>query len=175
MATSNRPARLGHREAAARPLGGRLAEVAPQLGGVGHREAGAVDEPDAMAAPAGAVGGRDRSAAAVRLQQVLPDGQGEPLAGLAVGAGGEGPAAEVDDVLAGGVAVEDLEEEQVDGGDGVEDAVAPAVADGAAGVADGVGAEAGGEVLPQPFGDGLEAMGHGGAPSAEGCPGSTPW
>ena len=79
----------------------------------------------------------------------MVEGQRESLAGLAVGAVGEGPLAEVDDMLAGGVAVEDLEQEQVDGRDGVEDAVAPAMADGLAGVGDGPGAESGGEVLPE--------------------------
>ena len=115
-----------------------LAEVALQLGVVGHREAGAVDEPDPMAR-ASAIRRRWRLAdgGGDLLEEPVVDGQGEPLAGLAVGAVGEGPAAEVDDVLAGGVAVEDLEQEQVDGGDGVEDAVPPAMADLAAGLLDG--------------------------------------
>ena len=43
----------------------------------------------------------------------MEDGQREPLAGLAVGAVGEGPLAEVDDMLARGVAVEDLEDVEI--------------------------------------------------------------
>ena len=77
---------------------------------------------------------------------LLPGGA---FSSLAVGVTGEGPDPEVDDMLAGGIAVEDLEQEQVDGGGRIEDAVAPAMADGLAGVGDGLGAEAGGEVLPE--------------------------
>ena len=46
------------------------------------------------------------------LEKPVKDAKRQPLAGLAVGAVGEGPAAELDDVSAGGVAVEDLEDEQ---------------------------------------------------------------
>src|SRR4051794_8744675 len=115
-----------------------------------------------MAAPAALRLGGPAQAGRGALQEALPDAQGQPLAGLAVGAGGEGPAAEVDDVLAGGIAVEDLEQEQVDGRDGIEDAVAPAMADGRAGVGDGPGAEPDGEVLPEAWEDGRESRWHGG-------------
>jgi hypothetical protein len=163
---------LGQGEAAPRALGRGLAEVAPQLGDVGHREAGPVDDPDPMTAPAaGRLGGASQARRG-GLQEALPKRQGQPLAGLAVGAGGEGPAAEMDDVLAGGIAVEDLEQEQVDGGDRIEDAVAPAMADGLAGVGDGLGAEAGGEVLPEACEDGSESGGHGGG--SVGCAVSCP-
>ncbi len=46
-----------------------------------------------------------------------------------------------------GVAVEDLEQEQVDDGDGVEQAGSPGVPGDAAGVEDGGAIELGGEVL----------------------------
>ena len=124
-----------------------------ELGVVGHREARAVDDPDAMAEPARRrrrwrPGASRRSAPAA-----VEDGQRQPLAGLAVGAVGEGPAAEVDDMPTGGVAVEDLEEEEVDGGDRVEEAFPPGVVGLAAGVLDG---------LPGPGGRrGLDAVGRG--------------
>ncbi len=106
-----------------------------------------------------------RTRAATRASEAAEDGQGEPLAGLAVGAVGEGPAAEVDDVLTGGVAVEDLEQEQVDGGDRVEDAIAPGVFLLLARLLDGLGGEFGGEVLPESAEDGDDTRRHGRAPS----------
>ena len=78
--------------------------------------------------------------------QVAEDGQGETLAGLAIGAVGEGQAAEVSEFADGGVAVENLLEQEV-GGDGrVEGAVAPRVADSAAGLADALIGQEVGEV-----------------------------
>ena len=71
---------------------------------------------------------------------------------------------EVDDVLAGGVAVEDLEEEEHDGGDGVEFAMAPPMARLLTGGSDRFGAEDLGEVLAQPVEDRQDACGHGRAP-----------
>ena len=68
-----------------------------------------------MAEPAGLRGGRLTDVGGGLLQQGVIDGQWQSLAGLAIGAVGGGPLAEVDDVLAGGVAVEDLEQEEVDG------------------------------------------------------------
>ena len=63
----------------------------------------------------------------------------QSLASFTVGGGGEGPLPELDDMLAGGVAVEDLEHEERDRGDGVERAIAPGIARVAAGVSDGLG------------------------------------
>src|SRR5215471_20608939 len=83
------------------------------------------------------------------LEQPVVDAQRQPLAGLAGGAVAEGAAAERDDVLAGGVAVEDLEEEQGDGGDRVEEPLAPGVALLAAGVLDGRGSQEVGLVLSE--------------------------
>ena len=70
-------------------------------------------------------------------EQCLEDGQGEPGPGLAVGRGGEGERREARQVGTGGVAVQDLEDEQVDGRDRVEDPVAPAAAQGPAEVPQG--------------------------------------
>jgi hypothetical protein len=97
----------------------------------------------------------------------VEDGQREPLAGLAVGTVGEGPAAEVDDMATGGVAVEDLEQEEVDGGDRVEEATAPGVALLAAGVLDGLGGQVGGLVLSEALQDGQDARRHRRAPSED--------
>jgi len=50
-------------------------------------------------------------------------------------------------VSAGGVAVQDLEEEQVDGGNRVENPIPPGVADGRARHADRCGCENGSQVI----------------------------
>src|SRR5207302_6395921 len=85
--------------------------------------------------------------------------------GLAVGAVGEGPDAEVDDVGAGGVAVEDLEQEEIDRGGRVEDPLAPGVFGLAAGLLDGLHGQVGGDVLAQSAEDGDDTRRHGRAPS----------
>src|SRR5262249_5220711 len=64
------------------------------------------------------------------------------------------------DMLAGGIAVEDLEQEQVDGRDGVERPPSPAMSGGLAGIGDGPGAESGGEVLSEGSEDGSESRWH---------------
>ena len=94
--------------------------------------------PDPMPEPSRSARGRGSGRGGDRLQEPVVDGQREPLSGLAVGAIGEGPAAEMDDVLAGGVAVEDLEQEEVEGGGRVEDALPPLVPDLGAGLLDGL-------------------------------------
>jgi hypothetical protein len=117
-------------KAAAGPLSRRLAERLLQRGRVRHRAGRAVDEEHAMTAPA-------RKRFIRRLQQHttramkehLKHAQGKTLARLAVGAVGrlnarQQPRA----VRAGGIAVEDLQGEEPDGGDGIEHACPPAVA-----------------------------------------------
>src|SRR5262249_2111322 len=126
----------------------------------------AVDQPDAMPAPAGRAGGRGAERGGGPLQEPVEQRQGESLAGLAVGAVGEGPLAEVDDVGAGGVAVEDLEHEEPDGGGRVEDAVAPGVVDVTAALLDGLSGDRGGDVLAQSAEDGDDTRRHGRAPSS---------
>ncbi len=126
-----------------------LAEGRLEGGRVGHRGRRGVDDPDAMAEPSGGVRRGLPRRVDDPLQGAVIDARGQPLAGLAGGVGGEGPTPEVDDVAAGDVAVEDLEQEEVDGGDRVEGPSSPAIVFAAAGVGDGVGGEAVGEVLPE--------------------------
>ena len=71
--------------------------------------------------------------------EAAEDPQRESLPRGAVGAVGEVPSAEVNGVLTGGVAVEDLKDEQVDRGDRVENPVAPGVLFLQACVPDGIG------------------------------------
>jgi hypothetical protein len=61
---------------------------------------------------------------------------GPSYALISIGRAGEREAADADEVIDGGIAVEDLREEQVDEGDGVEETAAPGVLDVAAGVND---------------------------------------
>src|SRR5262249_42213416 len=68
---------------------------------------------------------------------------------------------EVDHVLTGRVAVEDLEQEEVDGGRRVEDALAPAMLGLAAGFSDRLPGQSGGDVLAQAVEDGDDARRHG--------------
>jgi hypothetical protein len=74
----------------------------------------------------------------------------------------------VDGVLTGGVAVEDLEDEQVDGRHRVENPVTPGIFLLPAGSLDGVGGEIGGEVLPETAQDGDDTWRHGRAPMESG-------
>ena len=69
-------------------------------------------------------------------EQLPEQGQGQAAAGLAVGRGGEAAATDPDEMSDGGIAAKDLVEEQMDDGDGVEEAMAPGVLDLAAGVDD---------------------------------------
>jgi hypothetical protein len=91
------------------------------------------------------------------------DRQGQEGPRLAVGGAGEEPASKEGDVLEGGVAVQDLEGEPVDDGDGIQDACAPGVPRGPAGGSDGVGVETPSDVLPQPLDDGIKPSMHRGA------------
>src|SRR5208283_3068769 len=98
----------------------------------------------------------------------LEDGQREPGAGLAEGAGGEGAAGQQGDVGQGRVAVEHLDEEPVDNGRWSQEAtVAPRVACLAAGVVDEVATELGGEVLPEGVEGGRNPSMHRGASCAK--------
>src|SRR5271165_1368493 len=110
------------------------------------------------------LGGRDQDLDH-RAEDGLEDGQREPGAGLAEGAGGEGAAGQQGDVGQGRVAVEHLDEEPVDNGRwGQEATVAPRVACLAAGVVDEVATELGGEVLPEGVEGGRNPSMHRGAP-----------
>src|SRR5262245_29306538 len=126
---------------------------------VGHREAGAVDDPDSVPEPECALGGGSHRGGGSFYKPVV-HGQGDPLACQAEGAGGKGPATEVNDMLASGVAVEDLQQEEVDGRCRVEDPLSPAMLGLAAGLFDGLAGQSGGDVLAQPIKDGDDARRH---------------
>ena len=66
----------------------------------------------AMTEPIGAPGGRRTELRGDHLDEGLQDGEGQSLASFAVSCGAESPPSELDDVLTGGVAVEDLEQEK---------------------------------------------------------------
>ena len=138
----------GHREAAAGLGTARDPEAGAQHRGIGHRERGAVDQERAVAVP-GALGLRVRDEGVVEpAEHGLIGRQGQAGAGLAERRVGERAAGQERDVIQGGVAVEDLDEEPAEDGDGGQQAVAPEVADAAAGVVDGARVEVGVEVLP---------------------------
>ena len=110
---------VGGREAAAFGLVAGLAELLTQFLGVRHGEAGAVEEENAVTAPARGLGlGLGAARGGDGALEAVEEGDGEPLAGLAVGGIGEGESAEMREVADGGIAVEDLLEEEVGGDDG---------------------------------------------------------
>lgn len=114
-----------------------------------------------MATPAaGRLGVRDHGPNQV-AKDGLEDGQGEPGASHAEGGVAEGTPGQERDVSQGGVAMENLDEEPVDGRDrGQQGRVAPGVAGGQTGVANHVVAEGGGDVLPEPVEDGRNSSMH---------------
>ncbi len=76
------------------------------------------------------------------MKEHLKHAQGKTLARLAIGAVGRLNARhQPRAVCTGGVAVEDLQREEPDGGDGIEHARPPAVADRPAGEVDEIGIE----------------------------------
>ena len=70
-----------------------------------------VDHPDTMTPPVGTLGGRGTKLGCDHFDQALQDGEGQSLAGCAVGGGAKSPLSELDNMLTGRVAVEDLGEE----------------------------------------------------------------
>jgi hypothetical protein len=155
----------GHREAAPGLGPARGAEVGPQFGRIGHRERGAVDQERAVAVPGALHAGvRDEG-----LGQATKDGpvdrQREAGSRLAERGVAERAAGHQRDVGQGGVAVQHLDEEPAEDGDGSQQAVAPAVADASAGVVDGGLVEAGGEVLPEATQGGEDPEVHRGPPA----------
>lgn len=102
------------------------------------------------------------------LAKAAEDPQGEPLPRGAVDAVREVPLAEVDGVLTGGVAVEDLKEEQVDSSHRVEEPVAPGVFFLITCLLDRVGGKFGGQVLSEAAQDEDHTWRHGRAPSQSG-------
>jgi len=125
---------VGHREAAAVGLGAGLAELRSQFGGIGHGEARAVEQEDAVAVPEfRGVGGVEPAAAAGDGgEQALEEAEGQPAAGLAVGGIGEVQPGEVAEQAAGAVAVQDLLDKEQGGGQRGEGALAVVPAEVAA-------------------------------------------
>jgi hypothetical protein len=99
-----------------------------------------------MAMPAAIVGQRTAELVGDSLEQALEDGQRQPSPGLAVRLAGAADIAEPGHVGTRRVAVEDLEDEQVQGGHRVEDAFAPGVADRGTGLANRLGRQPVGDV-----------------------------
>jgi hypothetical protein len=119
---------VGHGKAATRPLVSRLAEFALQFGSIGHAEAGAVNVESSMASPAAMVVHRRAEGRPNALQQCLQDFQRETAASPAIGGLTENAVGEVFEPGDGEVAVEDLDDKEVNGRDRIQDAPAKVVA-----------------------------------------------
>jgi hypothetical protein len=148
------------REAAPGLLHPRLAELLLQFRRVGHGDARPIDQEGAMAVPAAVVGQRTAEPVGDSLEQALEDGQREPGAGLAVRFAGAADIAEPGHVGARRVAVEDLEDEQVQRGHRVEDSFAPGVADRRTGLANRCGRQPVGDVRLDSANRRVETTGH---------------
>src|SRR6185437_16313988 len=97
-----------------------------QFGRVRHGEAGAVQEVDVVAVPAllGAQRLGGEAVAGDLVLQGVAESEGQAATGLAVGGLGEVEVADADQVGAGGVALQDLLEEEDGGDDGGQGAAA---------------------------------------------------
>ncbi len=133
---------MSHREATTGRLAARLAENMVQLERLGHGEAGAIQEEQAVAQaqPPGRwrkVGGDGGENAAL---QGLEEGQRQASSRLAVGRRVDGYAAEMAEVATGGVAMQDLLPAEIGGDPRSELALTPLVVGLTAGLTDeGVG------------------------------------
>src|SRR5271168_3271119 len=159
---------MAHRKPATGTLIRGRSEVVLEFGNIGHGEARAVDHPHAMTQPIGTLLGHRAEPGGHLFDQDLQDDQGQSHASLAVGRGAEGPPSEVNDMLTGGIAVEDLEQEERGGGDRIELAIAPGIAGLATGLTNGFRAENHADVLTQPSKDGANESVHGWASSGSG-------
>ena len=102
---------MGHGKSTAGGLTARLAEVSAQLVGVGHGEAGAVDEPEAMAMPqAAALCGREHGAGADG-EKFLQNSQRQPSARFAISLAGEAAIGQTRQMIASRITPEDLQQE----------------------------------------------------------------
>jgi hypothetical protein len=121
-----------HRKATAFLLTARLAEVVLQLGLIGHREARAVEQPGAMAAPQ--AGGLPHRKEVIddAFKQVPKQGQRQARARVGVGSCRERFAGQTRQGGTSNVAVQDLQEESVNQSDRIENALAKHVSDIAA-------------------------------------------
>jgi len=153
------------REAAAGPPALGPAEVLPELGRVGHREGRAVGHEDAMAEPpAGVLGGRVERVGDPS-EQVPEDLQGLAGACLAVGGIGEATPRQAGEMIDRGVAVGDLDEEDVDRGDGVEERGPPGMPGPSADLGDGGPVEEAGGISLEATKDANDAAVDGKPPS----------
>jgi hypothetical protein len=141
----------------------RGAEVGLELGRVGHRERRAVDQECAVAAPGALRVGVRREGLDLAAEHGPVGRQGQACPRQAERRVDERATGQERDVGQGGVAVEDLDDEPAEDGDGGQQAVAPAVLGLAAGVVDGGLVETGVDVLPESSQGGIGPVMHLGA------------
>jgi hypothetical protein len=109
-----------------------LTEVALQLGGVGRGAARTVDDEGSTAEPAAflvdlVTAGVGQERFAQTAEQTSEDRQGQPLPRLAEGPAGEGLVTLSGQIIQCGVAVEHLEDEQMDCIGGIKQSILPGV------------------------------------------------
>src|SRR5215475_2434742 len=114
-----------HGKAAPRPLLCGLAERFLEGRGIGHGTSRAIDEKRAMAMPPPFVQGRLLHRAAETLEKESEEAQREFGPRLTVGRRREPQARQMGPMTAGRVAMQNLQQEEVYGGDRREHAVAP--------------------------------------------------
>jgi len=107
-ARMEQPQKVGHGEAAPRPLHVRLAECRLSRRGIGHRAARAIDQDGAMPLPPPFIGDVRRRGSAEAGQQEPKAVEGKSGTGLAVGRCAAPPARELRHMTARGVAVQPL-------------------------------------------------------------------
>ena len=151
---------VGDREPAPGLLPAGLPEVGLEFGRVGHGERGAVDDEDATSKPCGGVAGGVVERVGDGADQSAEDPQRQSAASEAVGGVGEDRGGEVGEVLDGGVAVEDLDEDGREGGFGVEEAFTLLMADVAAEGEDGGSVDERGGILLESAEDAKNAVMH---------------
>ena len=124
-ARMEQPQQPRHGEAAPRPLLRRLAERVLEGRGIGHGASRAIDEKRAMTMPPPFVQGGSLHGAAEALEEEGEEAQREFGTGLTVGRRTEPQARQMGQMAAGGVAMQNLQQEELDGGDRREHPVAP--------------------------------------------------
>lgn len=156
---------MSHRKPATETLFRGLSEVVLEFGNVGHRDASSVDHPDAMTKPVGTSGSRRAELGGDHFDQGLQNAKGQSHSSFAVGRGAESPLSKLDNMLTSGIAVEDLEQEKRDRGDGIELAISPRITGLTTGFVDGFRRENFTDVLTQSRKDRNDMKVHGRAPS----------
>ena len=124
----NEGEQVGHGAPTPRALPPGLAHVLVQFRCIGHRKPGPVDQERAVASPPPLVGGPLRAARCRPTPPRRPDAERHPGAGLTKRRGRQALGDQARPVATGGVAMQDVEDEQMNGGDGIEPARAPLVA-----------------------------------------------